>query len=195
VPTEEPTVEATVEPTAVPTETPLGIDPAWMYVDSTDGLFVRDAAAGQITSVLDHTTAVHVTGVVVQAGQRQWAEIDLPSNGWVALSFLTFDEPEPVQTQPPSQSGPSEPPTEADWAALRNCESGGRYSVVDPSGLYHGAYQFSVPTWNGLATQHSPALVGVLPSQASPADQDWMAKKLFELQGPSPWPSCGRFLR
>ena len=66
--------------------------------------------------------------------------------------------------------------------------------MIDPSGLYHGAYQFLPATWDGLARQFYPELVGVLPSTASVADQDKMATKLYELQGASPWPSCGRHL-
>ena len=207
-PTPEPTAEPTVEPTAETTPEPtvetttestrasvgevLQIDAAWMYVSSSDGLFVRSEPAGQISAVLTDSSQVHITGNVTQTGDRLWVELDVPESGWVALSFLTTDEPAP----PPqvTTSVPGEPPTVDDWVALRDCESGGRYDVVDPSGLYHGAYQFLPSTWDGLARRFWPELVGLLPSQASPPDQDKMAAKLFELEGARPWPTCGRHL-
>ena len=207
-PTPEPTAEPTVEPTAentpeltVETTTEstrasvgevLQIDAAWMYVSSSDGLFVRSEPAGQISAVLTDSSQVHITGNVTQTGDRLWVELDVPESGWVALSFLTTDEPAP----PPqvTTSVPGEPPTVDDWVAFRDCESGGRYDVVDPSGLYHGAYQFLPSTWDGLARRFWPELVGLLPSQAPPPDQDKMAAKLFELEGARPWPTCGRHL-
>lgn len=85
-------------------------------------------------------------------------------------------------------------PTAQQWAALRNCESGGDYSILNPNGLYRGAYQFSQSTWDWVAGGHYPALVGVDPAQASPADQDKMAFKLYEVGGWQHWPICGRHL-
>ena len=188
-------------PTATPTPEPATVEPteqrqqaAWLYVTSTDGLFVRDVPGGQITEVLVYRAEVHITGVTQDVGARTWAQIDVPGTGWVALEFLDAVQPAPPVNPQPGPTGPSEPPTAADWAALRNCESGGRYDVVDPSGLYHGAYQFLPSTWDGLARRFWPELVGVLPSQASPADQDKVAMKLFELDGAGPWPTCGRHL-
>lgn len=85
-------------------------------------------------------------------------------------------------------------PTAEQWAALRACESGGNYQIVSPNGLYRGAYQFSVPTWDSVAAAVYPSLVGVDPAQASPADQDAMAYALYAMSGASPWPHCGRHL-
>lgn len=99
-------------------------------------------------------------------------------------------EPEPEPTSGDNGGGP----TAAQWAALRNCESGGNYSILNPSGQYRGAYQFSVGTWDGVARQFRPDLVGVDPAAASPADQDAMALALYSLRGAGPWPTCGRHL-
>lgn len=58
--------------------------------------------------------------------------------------------------------------------ALRMCETGGNYSAATGNG-YYGAYQFLPSTWDSIARitgRHD--LVGVLPSKASPADQDAM---------------------
>ena len=123
---------------------------------------------------------VHTTGQRFQTEDQLWAEVDVGVGvGWVALSYLTLNQPEP-----------SEPPTLADWAALRDCESSGNYGAVS-NPPYHGAYQFNVETWDDVANGFWPELVGIVPSQASPADQDKMALKLFDLRGAQPWPVCG----
>lgn len=56
--------------------------------------------------------------------------------------------------------------------ALRTCETGGNYARNSGDG-YYGAYQFLPSTWNSIAKKVGrPDLVGVLPSNANPADQD-----------------------
>jgi hypothetical protein len=102
----------------------------------------------------------------------------------------------PTDTVPIPPS-PSPPPgtTAAQWAALRDCESTGNYSITNPSGKYRGAYQFDRPTWDSIAEHHAPHLVGVDPAAAAPADQDAMAFALYSERGASPWPHCGRHLR
>lgn len=58
--------------------------------------------------------------------------------------------------------------------ALRTCETGGNYARNSGNG-YYGAYQFLPSTWNSIASKTGRSeLVGVLPSSASPADQDAM---------------------
>ena len=75
---------------------------------------------------------------------------------------------------------------------LRQCESGGNYRIVSASGAYRGAYQFNQATWNGVAARHYPHLNGVRPEQASPYDQDRMARALWAERGRQPWPHCGK---
>ena len=89
-----------------------------------------------------------------------------------------------------SRPGRNEAPSAADWAALRACESGGSYTIDSGNG-YFGAYQFSQATWDWVASMARPALVGVVPSDASPGGQDAMALALYGLRGAAPWPSCG----
>jgi resuscitation-promoting factor RpfA len=79
------------------------------------------------------------------------------------------------------------PPTAANFARLRQCESGGNYSINSGNG-YYGAYQFSASTWRSLG------FTG-LPHQASAAVQDTAAAKLQAQQGWRPWPGCSRKLR
>jgi hypothetical protein len=97
-------------------------------------------------------------------------------------------EPTPEPTDPPAGG-----PTAQQWAQLRQCESGGVYTMNTGNG-YYGAYQFSIPTWDGMASIHSPGLVGVLPSDASPGDQDHLALQLYLAYGWTQWPVCGQYL-
>ncbi|MFC9822019.1 ubiquitin-like domain-containing protein [Streptomyces erythrochromogenes] len=73
------------------------------------------------------------------------------------------------------------------WAALAQCESGGRPSATDASGTYGGLYQFDVRTWQGLGGRGRP-------QDAPAAEQTYRAKKLYVQRGASPWPHCGRRL-
>lgn len=95
---------------------------------------------------------------------------------------------------PATTSAPAGGPTAEQWAALRHCESGGRYDAVNPNGRYRGAYQFSQATWDWVASFNNPALIGVDPAAAVPADQDDQALALYEVSGSSPWPTCGAHL-
>jgi Transglycosylase-like domain len=105
-----------------------------------------------------------------------------------ALEFLGLpDEELPTPVLPPGPSPDA-------WAALRECESNGDYTITNPSGRYRGAYQFDRSTWNSVAERHAPQLVGVDPAQASPADQDAIAYALYTERGARPWPHCGRHL-
>lgn len=70
-------------------------------------------------------------------------------------------------------------------AKVRRCESNGNYSIVNATGRYRGAYQFSVETWRGVGGSGDPAA-------ASPAEQDARALALLRLQGTRAWPVCSR---
>jgi hypothetical protein len=70
----------------------------------------------------------------------------------------------------------------------RAIESGGNYQAVNSSGPYYGAYQFLQSTWNSAANHAGRyELIGVVPSQASPYDQDDMAWTVYQWQGKGPW--------
>jgi septal ring factor EnvC (AmiA/AmiB activator) len=89
-------------------------------------------------------------------------------------------------------AAPSSFTSDAVWLAFRECtfahESGGNYQIVSPDGLYYGAWQFAIPTWNAVAGRMGRGdLVGVLPSLASPADQDAVAHQLWLERGNQPW--------
>lgn len=73
------------------------------------------------------------------------------------------------------------------WARLRHCESTGNYRALSPSGLYRGAYQFDLRTWETVGGTGDPI-------DASPGEQDLRAQILYDRRGRQPWPVCGRFL-
>jgi hypothetical protein len=73
-----------------------------------------------------------------------------------------------------------------DFARLRQCESGGDYSINTGNGFY-GAYQFDQRTWHGLGYSG-------LPSNAAPGTQDQAAQDLQAARGWQPWPACARKL-
>ena len=105
------------------------------------------------------------------------------------------EEAAPVASEPAPDEIASGQPSADDWAELRECEAFGDYTIVSGNGVYHGAYQFSVRTWNAAAQAAGrPELVGVIPSEASAADQDALALNLWSRRGWAPWPHCGREL-
>lgn len=114
-----------------------------------------------------------------QEAARQAAEVGSGSAGGSS-------DPPPTGGWVPLGEWPGGP-SYAQWAALRQCESSGNYHAVSPSGLYRGAYQFDLSTWQSVGGSGDPAL-------ASPAEQDHRAQYLWSLRGASPWPVCGRYL-
>jgi resuscitation-promoting factor RpfB len=73
------------------------------------------------------------------------------------------------------------------WSALARCESSGNAQAVDPSGHYHGLYQFDPRTWASVGGSG-------LPSMASRSEQTYRAKLLYTRRGDSAWPLCGKRL-
>jgi hypothetical protein len=64
------------------------------------------------------------------------------------------------------------------------CESTNRPWVTDPSGTYHGLYQFDLRTWRSV---HGRGL----PQFASRLEQGYRAVLLRRRRGTAPWPVCG----
>lgn len=91
---------------------------------------------------------------------------------------------------PPPTTTPTPPASSDDIdAKLRQialCESGGNPKAVSPSGLYRGKYQFDPQTWAAMGG------AGTDPAAASEAEQDRVARLLYEQRGAAPWPVCGR---
>ncbi len=73
-------------------------------------------------------------------------------------------------------------------ACVRDRESRGDYTAVNPSSGAGGAYQFLLPTWNNTASHAGRGdLVGTYPQYASAYDQDFLAAHLLQWYGRSPW--------
>lgn len=73
------------------------------------------------------------------------------------------------------------------WARLAACESGGNPQARSASGLYFGAFQFSLATWRSLGYEGNPA-------EHSYATQLEAARRLQARSGWGQWPRCSRRL-
>jgi uncharacterized protein YabE (DUF348 family) len=91
-------------------------------------------------------------------------------------------KPKPVAAKPKPTSVDS-----LDWAALAQCESGGRLRAVGGGGRYLGLYQFMLSTWHSVGGAGSPL-------DATAAEQTYRAKLLYLRTGAGSWPYCGKFL-
>ncbi|MGY1814274.1 ubiquitin-like domain-containing protein [Blastococcus sp. SYSU D00820] len=99
------------------------------------------------------------------------------------VSVGTKERPAPA----PAPSGGGSVPATADglnWAALAQCESGGRPNAVSASGTYRGMYQFSRATWASVGGSGDPAA-------ASAEEQTMRAQMLYARSGAGQWPHCG----
>lgn len=79
--------------------------------------------------------------------------------------------------------GDIDPPGAAYLDQLGACESGGDYTTNTGNGFY-GKFQFDLGTWQSVGGSG-------LPSDASPAEQDYRAALLYRERGSAPWPTCG----
>jgi len=177
------------------------IDHAGSAADQQSPVLTATAA---VPTTVHPTTTVPTTAAPTTAPQTTAA----PTTRAPTTAAPTTAPPATADTTaPPATNETTEPvastttlvgngePNAEQWSQLRFCEASGNYQIISGNGLYYGAYQFGIPTWNGLARNVGRSdLVGVRPSDASVADQDWMALMLWRSRGPQPWPVCGRYL-
>jgi hypothetical protein len=117
-----------------------------------------------------------------------------------AAPAASVPDPTTTTAAAPAPSAPAPPPDYSGTpgvnphhddpflSCVRQRESGGNYSVVNPSGPYLGAYQFLQATWNVTASHAGRGdLVGLPANLASAYDQDEMAWTLYQWQGTGPW--------
>lgn len=78
-------------------------------------------------------------------------------------------------------------PTGDVWTRLAACESGGNPQARSASGLYYGAFQFSLATWQSLGYEGNPV-------DHSYATQLEAARRLQARSGWGQWPRCSRRL-
>ncbi len=137
-------------------------------------------------AVKAHHDTVVIARFVEAVNTARWFE------ALVAIDAL--ERAQQVATRAPR---PSAPRRAAGGANVLECikfrESRGQYDVVNRSSGAAGAYQFMPGTWdNNARSAGRTDLVGVNPSNASPADQDAMAQHLLATQGLRPWGGvCG----
>jgi peptidoglycan hydrolase CwlO-like protein len=145
-------------------------------------------------AVQQEQAAQAVAALATQPAATQPAaatDTQTPAAAAAAPSTTTTTQPAPSAPAPPAYSGsPGVSPHHDDpfLSCVRQRESGGNYSAVNPAGPYLGAYQFLQATWNLTASHAGRSdLVGVPPNTASPYDQDEMAWALYQWQGTGPW--------
>jgi Transglycosylase-like domain len=139
------------------------------------------------------STAVIVSGYYWIHQQQKVVPLPKPIE-IVSSSYLPDGEiVQKVKTLPPLTPSPSPSqqvmatvPSARQWHQLRWCESNERYRINTGNG-FSGAYQFKDSTWQAMGGVGSAY-------QASRAEQDRRALKLYRLEGADPWPVCGRYL-
>ncbi|MGY1649783.1 ubiquitin-like domain-containing protein [Geodermatophilus sp. SYSU D01119] len=122
------------------------------------------------------TFRVTVTDGVETSREQLNTAVTVPSVDEL-VTVGTKERPAPSGGVPATADG-------LNWAALAQCESGGRANAVSSTGKYHGLYQFSVATWQAVGGS------GV-PSQASAEEQTMRAQMLYARSGAGQWPHCG----
>ncbi len=137
------------------------------------------------------TVRAHGAGTEAQTRrQRETAQQPVSTDGWkrrTIRSAVRAVTVAGVLAGAVALPSPASAASENPLPQLRACESGGDYTTNTGNG-YYGAYQFDLPTWQGLGYRG-------LPSGASPAVQDLAVRQLYAQRGWQPWPVCGRGLQ
>ena len=89
-------------------------------------------------------------------------------------------QPPPVPAPAPPRSG------KADWWAIAQCESGGRWDINSGNGFW-GGLQFLPSTWFGYG---GGPFDGKGPFPYSAGQQIAVAERVLAGQGPQAWPNC-----
>ncbi len=153
-------------------------------------MFVAAMGVGAVVSL----TAADTTRPVETAASSDPPTPSPNSTGEIE-STGEVGEPSVAPTSSTGSPGSKTDPSPAQWRALRECESMGRYDAVSPGGTYHGAYQLTQTIWDDAAAVAQPDLIGVLPSSVGASLQNAIAEEVFGQRGLSAWPICGEFLR
>ena len=112
--------------------------------------------------------------------------VDGVETGREELSAQVTREPVAEQVAVGTKDRPTNSPSAdgLNWAALAQCESGGRPNAVSASGAYRGMYQFSTSTWRSVGGAGDPAA-------ATADEQTYRAQLLYQRSGAGQWPHCG----
>ncbi len=139
-------------------------------------------------STLEAERAAEAARAAEEAAARERASRAEPPPTQAPSAPVTTPAPTPAPAPPPTAGGGTHPQHNHPFlVCTRARESGGNYAINTGNG-YYGAYQFHPSTWNASANHAGRSdLVGVLPSNASPYDQDDVAWALYQWQGNGPW--------
>jgi hypothetical protein len=91
--------------------------------------------------------------------------------------------PPPPPPEPPEPPQPPQPVYSANWDAIAQCESSGRWHL---DAYYDGGLQFHPDTWIAFGGGKYAAYAW----QASRLEQIAIAEKVLAAQGPGAWPNC-----
>jgi len=135
-----------------------------------------------------HTYLSEIAYLEAAAAQRQQQAAAQAAAAATAarVQAVAAPAPAPAPPPPPSPAGGGSDATStstADWACIRQHESGGNYAIGNG-----GAYQFELGTWTSLTGLPSPA------EDYPAAVQDAAALKLYSQRGWEPWTTryvCG----
>ena len=139
------------------------------------------------------TTAASATTATTAAPKATTTTIAPTAVARPQATTTTTTAPKVAAPAPPP-AGPVPTASEAAFlACVRQRESHGDYTAVDPTGTYMGAYQIYQGGWDTVARSIGRSdLVGVRPNRAAPADQDAVALAMLRMYGRSPWGgACG----
>jgi len=157
--------------------------------------YANAVEAGEVQTYLSEiayikSVAAQIAYIKSVAAQRQQAAAQAAAVAAAAARSRPVAAPAAAPATPaPSAPAPSAGGSDAtstntaDWACIRQHESGGNYSVGNG-----GAYQFQLGTWTALTGLPSPA------EDYPPAVQDSAALKLYSQRGWEPWTTryvCG----
>ncbi len=162
---------------------------------------LRESQAAEQAALSDLASAERVIESALAEQRRLYEESKKPppppptTKGSAPVSTsgssASPDRSPATSSAPPATSAPAPPSggggdsIAAHLARIRQCESGGNYTLVSASGVYSGAYQFSDATWASVGGSGRA-------SDASPAEQDMRARMLYERSGPGQWPHCSQ---
>jgi Transglycosylase-like domain len=142
-----------------------------------EATYLKDVA---FLAYLKDVTFMKAVALQKQQAAQQAAAQQAAAHPAAAVVAAPAPAPAPI---PATASSDATSTNTADWACIRQHESGGNYA--DGGG---GAYQFETGTWNSLTGLPSPA-------QDYPASvQDAAALKLYSERGWEPWTTrdvCG----
>ena len=139
--------------------------------------------AGKNGLVRRTTVVTFVDGVVESRQVVSEERLAEPTTRIIAVG-TTAVAPRATSSAPRQSTGGAD---SLNWPALARCESGGNPRAVSPGGTYRGLYQFSLSTWRSVGGAGDPI-------DASPDEQTYRAKVLYNRSGAGQWPHCGKYL-